>query len=107
MESTLRTWGHSNEEVATLVEGVEVPCSSFEQLLESNGVEKLDVLAMDVEGMDFALLKTFPFTKVQPRVIIFEGNHLSAEERAAVPGFLTENGYSFMEFGIDVFCKRW
>ena len=107
LERTLCEWGHAESECEALIECVHVPCSSFTTLIEANRIQKIDVLAMDIEGLDFALLKTFPFEVMRPEAIIFESNHMNADERLSMPHFLAHHGYSFIEIGIDVFCRRW
>lgn len=49
-----------------------VECIPFDLLLKQENISNLDILITDVEGYDVHILKTFPFEKIRPTVIIFE-----------------------------------
>ena len=49
-----------------------VPSMTADKLLEKHNVTKVDVLMTDVEGYDFVVLKTFPFHRIRPKIIIAE-----------------------------------
>lgn len=86
--------------------GVEVESIRLDTLLNKHEVEKVDLLMIDVEGYDFIVLKTFPFSKIKPKIIRLEVVHISAEGNSTgdVINYLTELGYScyFDEHRTDV-----
>jgi FkbM family methyltransferase len=104
---TLVQWGHSATEAESLVSTSPVAASTFETLLREFGVASLDLLVLDLEGMDFELLKLFPFQILRPEWIVFESSHVAAAERATFPSFFAERGYAFIEIGQDTICQRW
>jgi len=53
----------------------------------------VDFLTVDCEGMDLQILESFPFEKVQPRVIAVEDFDISGE--SAVHRYLKSQGYQF------------
>ena len=55
-----------------------VPTISFKDLLDRYGVESLDVLQIDAEGMDAQLLTWFPFERVKPALLHYETAHMTA-----------------------------
>ena len=78
-----------------------IQCSSFETLIAENKVEKVDLIHIDTEGYDFEVLKLFPFHSFQPKVVIFEHSHLSAEDRTAATEMLEKQGYNIRSYGAD------
>lgn len=62
-----------NKEMSQPKEKVDVPCTTINKLLEDylDGVWP-DFLSVDIEGMDFYVLKSADFTKTSPKVICVE-----------------------------------
>ncbi len=71
----------------------EVPCLSFETLLERHAVERIDLLILDTEGYDATLLHSFPWRRFRPRLVLYEHDHLDGRERKATEQLLRELGY--------------
>ena len=71
----------------------EVECITFDQLIEKHKITHADLLAIDVEGMDYAILKTFPFEKIKPPMLIYEEKHLSEEDRQKAIDLIKSIGY--------------
>ena len=55
--------------------------------------KNVDFLTVDCEGMDLKILESFPFEKVQPRVIAVEDFGISGE--SVVHRYLESQGYQF------------
>jgi FkbM family methyltransferase len=72
---------------------LKVPTISFEDLLEKYGVDSLELLQVDAEGMDAQLLAWFPFERIRPGLLHYETAHMTAEERRVVRNRLKELGY--------------
>lgn len=72
---------------------IEVPSITLEALFYKHGVDDLDVLQIDAEGFDWAVLQTFDLRKLAPRVIQVETGHLKRSELGALTLALTSNGY--------------
>src|SRR2546426_11057106 len=53
-----------------------VPCITFKTLLNRHHVSRIDLLQIDAEGYDFAILKQVDFRRIQPTVIRYEHRHL-------------------------------
>jgi len=68
-------------------------------LLDQYGVESLDVLQIDAEGMDFQLLSWFPFQRIKPALLHYETAHMPAEERRIVRNRLEAFGYTIRNAG--------
>ena len=48
----------------------------LETLLQKNHIEGIDLLHMDVEGAEYAILRDVNFENVDPRIIVLEHKHL-------------------------------
>lgn len=74
--------------------GVErVKCVTWAEVLERLGTGRLDFLQIDVEGLDFELLRHFPLDQVRPGLVRFEHKHLSSDDRCAALDLLASYGY--------------
>jgi FkbM family methyltransferase len=71
----------------------EVECITFGQLIEKHNIKKVDLLAIDVEGMDYAILQTFPFDQIRPAELIYEVLHLSSSDKTESIALIEKYGY--------------
>ena len=82
----------------------EVPCLTFEALCERNSVERIDLLAIDTEGSDAAILRQADIEARRPRLILYEHYHLSPAERDDCRDRLTRLGYEILEEFLDTYA---
>lgn len=71
----------------------DVHCVRFSSLIVKHKVMKVDLLAIDTEGYDYEIIKTIPFDKLKPRVIIYEHSHLNEYDRIGCSNLLSNLGY--------------
>lgn len=83
-----------------------IQCSSFESLIAENKVDRIDLIHIDTEGYDYEVLKMFPFSSFQPKIVIFEHSHLSEEDRISAKEMLEGRGYNIKQFGADTLAQR-
>lgn len=74
---TLRMAG--NEGVASIVKDnvkdyVEVPCRPLSQMLEENGIDRINFFSLDVEGAELNVLQTLDWEKVKIDVLLVEAD---------------------------------
>jgi FkbM family methyltransferase len=74
-----------------------VPSMTVATLLERHGLLRVDLLVIDTEGHDYRILNQFDFSRVRPIVVMFEHQHLAADEKASAYGLLSRNGYQWIE----------
>jgi hypothetical protein len=93
--------GRENEVKAAWVDVA--PLSS---ILEARGLRRIDLLCLDTEGSEFAILKTIDFASVEIGVILCESN--SEENRAQIAALLDGHGFAFHKLlGVDaVYLNR-
>ncbi|MCU0354919.1 MAG: FkbM family methyltransferase [Cytophagales bacterium] len=62
-----------------------------------NAPSAFDLLTIDVEGFDFAVLQSLDFERYQPRLIVLEADDFDVTQPQTEPiyRFLTEKGYQF------------
>jgi FkbM family methyltransferase len=83
-----------------IIDSVDVPTLTVDQLLAKHGVGELDVLCVDTEGYDFEILKLVDFARLAPEVVLFESKNLSDADYREAQELLRGHGYSlFWERG--------
>jgi FkbM family methyltransferase len=75
-----------------------VPCVRLDSLLERHGVRSVDMLQIDAEGSDAAIIRSIDFSKVAIRIINYE-RVLLFEQEPACRGFLEDRGYVLYDHG--------
>ena len=73
-----------------------------EFLTEETNNDKIEYLAIDIEGMDFEVLMSMNFNKFNIQHISFEFLHLKKNNRKKLLHKLADNGYSFKGPGFDI-----
>src|SRR5438034_703229 len=97
-----RRFGSDAKEVREL----EVPSVSVSSLVKLFNGERLHLLQVDTEGMDYQILKWFFDAGVEPDVLNFESLHLSRTERLASRQLLNASGYWWIESNQDTFALK-
>jgi len=72
-------------------EEIEVPMITLDDLLDREGVTKVDLLAMDIEGHEATALAGFDIARFRPDLVVAEGKD------PAVVRFLAAHGYEWIE----------
>jgi len=88
------------------VRELEVPSFSVGSLVKMFHGERLHLLQVDTEGMDYQILKWFFDAGVEPYVLNFESLHLSRAERLASRQLLSASGYWWIESDQDTFALK-
>jgi FkbM family methyltransferase len=86
------------------IESTEVLSLTFESLCRRHEIRELDLLVIDAEGHDYEIIKGIDFERHRPRLLIYENNHLSADEREESRAYLERLGYETMDETIDTWC---
>lgn len=79
-------------------ETLTVDATTFPTLLKKHNIQDngVDILQIDVEGHDYAILRQFPFDRHHPTVINLEIEHMPKGELQATQALLSEHGYAFV-----------
>tara|TARA_B100000678_G_scaffold287844_1_gene295165 strand:+ start:1642 stop:2217 length:576 start_codon:yes stop_codon:yes gene_type:complete len=93
----------------TIVDEYEVPIISGNSIMEKHFAgRELTLLSIDVEGMDFEVLKSFDFTEHRPRYVLLEHSNFVPNEQGASDSaaYLAANYYVFdREIGCNSLFK--
>jgi FkbM family methyltransferase len=73
------------------VEEVRVPSTTLDDLLDREGVKKVDLLSMDIEGHELQALAGFDIERFRPELVVAEG------KVEAVQRYFEEHGYELIE----------
>ncbi|MBV7327650.1 FkbM family methyltransferase [Chloroflexi bacterium TSY] len=75
------------------IEEIFVPCLMVDQLLKRAGLGRVDLLYIDAEGYDYAIVKQFDVANRKPQIIGFEHRWLRSSELNECVDFLIFHGY--------------
>lgn len=84
-------------EIDSLLIEERVPTVRLDTLLARHGVSRIDLLVVDTEGHDWEILRALDFTRFRPALLMFEHQHLSANDKAAAYALLETHGYECRE----------
>ena len=82
----------------------ELPTITYESLCQKHGLDKVDLLLIDVEGYDRDLIRAIDFDRGLPRLVVYEHYHLAPDEREECRAHMEGLGYETMEEHFDTFC---
>jgi FkbM family methyltransferase len=78
---------------------IEVNCITLNDLFNKHNIEKFDIISIDTEGHDLAILKQLNFNTYKPKVIRIEYINLNQEEQQEAIDLLVKNGYVYNIIG--------
>lgn len=88
-------------DVAQRIIETEVQCLSFDTLIQSIGERSVDILQIDAEGYDLAILRMIDFTRMRPSIICYEHVQMTKSERNEAADLLIRNGYRVSADNLD------
>ncbi len=88
------------------IEECSVPAVRLKTLLEKHAIKQVDLLAVDVEGYDYELIKDVFNSQIFPAIIYYEHCHLVPCIRHECKRILWKHGYRFVEVGKDTLAIR-
>ena len=74
---------------------------TFEKLLEKYDIGAYDFLQIDTEGYEYKILQMVMKTRFKPKLIHYEFQNLSFQERLDSCSLLSQNGYKFIHDTFD------
>jgi len=84
-----------------LVRRTKIQTKTLTEILDKHWTHKsIDLLSIDVEGLDEAIIMSFDWDRFRPRVVCFEQNQVTAASLFDTPAVkrLAESGYSVRAF---------
>lgn len=93
--NALRSTGHGSEAIT-------VPAITGTTLLQTYAAPRVDLIQIDTEGYDFAVLNCFDLERLRPLAINMEFYCLPLSERLAAFRLLRDLGYAYRFGGMDL-----
>ena len=84
------------------IEAQRVECVHLMELLETHALLDLDLLQVDTEGYDGAIVRMLDLARCRPQLIKFEHKNLEPAELRELQVRLTRNGYTTSTEGTDI-----
>jgi len=88
------------------VKPIEVRCKTVRELVQEAGVQCIDVLAVDTEGMDAEIVNNALDQGYRPEVICWEHLHLSPETNGDLVRRCEDLGYEVMSDTNNIVCRK-
>lgn len=86
------------------IKEIKVQSMPLQELIESKGIEEIDILQIDAEGYDFEVLKTLDYQKNAPSIIHFEHSGLDEQTKIDAWKYLSDKRYYCAVEGTDSVC---
>jgi hypothetical protein len=67
-----------------------------ESALQTAGLSHVDILQIDAEGYDWAIIRSINFERLRPRILRFEYRNLSPRDADQCLDLLASHGYRFI-----------
>ena len=101
-------WGKRLPPSCSLMETVkiEVPMITLDDLLEHEGIEKIDLLSMDIEGHEPKALAGFDIERFRPDLLVIEGNNPAVTEYFSLHGYEQIERYSAFDYVNRYFRRK-
>lgn len=85
-------------------EPLAVPTITLDALLAQNGVQRIDLLSMDIEGAEPKALAGFSIQKYKPRLVVIES---SPHVQEAILAYFATHGYERIDEYLDRDAVNW
>lgn len=85
---------------------IEVPCHTVESALRAAGLDRADLIQIDTEGYDWAIIRSLDLKRLRPSIIRFEYRHLSGRDVDDCLDHLANHGYRFLVEQLDIIAVR-
>jgi len=96
---------HLGDEIRPFIGTLQVAVKPLGNILDELNIQVVDLLQVDTEGHDLAVLESLDFNRHKPRVIFVEHKHLAAPKKQVLLQLLADNGYKVSDCGGDFYAK--
>ena len=97
---------HLDGILAPYIDEFEIETITLNDFLKSNDFSVVDVLHIDTEGCDYRIFRTLNLDLYQPKIILIEHKHLTADEFIRLRTTLLDYGYESQKFRSDLLATR-
>ena len=83
-----------------------IRCENINALIERHDYFDCDILYSNAEGFDGRIILSIDYSRIKPKIMVFESKFLTDPEYIAICKILTEYGYSVIENGDRMIARR-
>jgi FkbM family methyltransferase len=94
-----------NDDPVACIQEIIIPVLTIEEVMAKHGFESFDCLFMDCEGHEENILTHMDYSKVKPRLIVFEHTHYG-DRAEAIETHLAQHGFIFTRLQYDTIASR-
>lgn len=102
----IRKFGDQIENIESYIRSSNVACITVPELLDRAAHSDPDIIVVDAEGFDHAILSQFDFARLSTKLVIYETESMTREDAADLARRLDESGFAIVEAGQDTIALR-
>lgn len=99
-------FGDQIDDIDAHIRASDVQCVTVADLLERAAHRDPDIIVVDAEGFDHAILSKFDFAKLSTRLVIYETESMASEDAADLAQRLEAAGFGLFEAGQDTIALK-
>jgi FkbM family methyltransferase len=102
----IRKFGDQIDDIDAYIRASEVQCITAADLLERAGHRDPDIIVVDAEGFDHAILSQFDFAKLSTKLVIYETESMAKADAADLAQRLEAGGFGLVEAAQDTIALK-
>lgn len=102
----IQKFGDQIANIELYIRSDQVQCVTVPELLARAESSDPDILVVDAEGFDHAILSQFDFARLSTKLVIYETESMSAENIAGLTRAFEANGFATFEEGQDTVAVK-
>jgi FkbM family methyltransferase len=106
LHEQIRKFGDQIDNIDSYIRSTNVQCITVADLLDRSGNNDPDIIVVDAEGFDHAILSQFDFAKLSTRLVIYETESMAKDDAADLARRLDQSGFAIVEAGQDTLALR-
>jgi hypothetical protein len=99
-------FGDQIEDIESYIRADEVQCITVADLLDRAAHRDPDIIVVDAEGFDHAILRQFDFARLSTRLLIYETESMTTADAADLARTLDESGFAIFEADQDTIALK-
>jgi FkbM family methyltransferase len=93
-------------DLSHMIKVVDVPCRTLDEIVDESGLERIDIIVIDVEGYDPEVVRRIRFDAWKTHTVIFEYKHLAPDVLQELTDLLSQYGFTCTRDDEDLMATR-
>ncbi|QUS38544.1 FkbM family methyltransferase [Tardiphaga alba] len=102
----IRKFGDQIPDIESYIRSQDVPCCTVPELLAEIDERDPDIVVVDAEGLDYAILSQFDFAALTTKLVIYETESMEAGDIDALSVMFVRCGFALLSAGQDTVAIR-